>query len=216
VTLGYSQAEKLSVIHLQKHTSDLTSQLGLLGLDLGVESLTQHLLLLRSGGGGEGLSGKTSSGSFLTTAGSGLSVLTATSLAGTHLTLNRDTTTTLSVARTTHTLAHGHARDLTTATGTTSELHLTHLGVAHAVRNATRAHSAHGDTLSEVGGNLLVGAHATSTLLTREGTGVLARAATGDTHHHTRLGSERKSTTLTTRDETLLAGAVEDSGLHVL
>lgn len=40
------QANQLGGVHLQKHASDLSSQLRLLGLDLGVERLTQHLLLL--------------------------------------------------------------------------------------------------------------------------------------------------------------------------
>lgn len=42
----YLQANQLGVVHLQKHAGDLSSQLRLLGLDLGVERLTQHLLLL--------------------------------------------------------------------------------------------------------------------------------------------------------------------------
>ena len=40
------EIDKLRVIHLQKHTGDLACKLGLLLVDLGVQSLTKHLLLL--------------------------------------------------------------------------------------------------------------------------------------------------------------------------
>jgi hypothetical protein len=40
------QAKKFSVVHLKQHTSDLASKLRLLSLDLRVQSLTKHLLLL--------------------------------------------------------------------------------------------------------------------------------------------------------------------------
>jgi hypothetical protein len=41
------QAQQLIVVHLQQHARDLTRQLRLLGVDLRVQSLTKHLLLLR-------------------------------------------------------------------------------------------------------------------------------------------------------------------------
>lgn len=130
--------------------------------------------------------------------------------------LDGHTTAALSIARATHTLTHvGHSGNLTTATSTASELHLSHaLRVAHAVRNRA-LHGAHGDAL-EVRRKLLVGAHATTTLLTRERTRVLTGASTWDTsHHHTGLRREGNATALA-GNEALLARSVENGGLHVL
>lgn len=212
------QAKKFSVVHLQKHTSDLAGELGLLSLDLGVQSLTKHLLLLRGRSSAKSLSVQAATNASLRLrdrlGGSVLSTTAATA----HLTLKRHATTALTET-TAHTLAHGHTRDLATTTAATSTkaLHLSHrLRVGHAVRKATRTlDSAHGNTLSEVGGNLLVGTHATAALLRERRE--LARTSTGDTgHHHTRLRGESQTTTLAGGDETLLTRAVEDSGLHVL
>ena len=212
------QAKEFSVVHLQKHTSDLAGQLRLLGLDLGVQSLTKHLLLLRGRSSTKSLSGQAAGNASLGLRdGLGSSVVSATA-ATAHLALKRDTTTALTET-TTHTLVNGHTRDLATTTATTSAkaLDLSHrLRVAHAVRNAARTlDGAHGETLSKVGGKLLVGAHATAALLRERRE--LARTSTGDTrHHHTGLRGESQTTTLAGGDETLLARAVEDSGLHIL
>src|SRR5699024_4139245 len=94
----------------------------------------------------------------------------------------------------------------------TEGLHLSHrLRIGHTVRD--RALHAHGDTL-EVGRDLLAG-HAASTLL-REGR-ELTGASTRDAHHHTRLGREGQSTTLSGGgDEGLLTRSIEHRGLHVL
>jgi len=194
------QAKQLSVVHLKKHTSDLASKLRLLSLDLGVESLAEHLLLL---GRGSGDKSRVAGGGLITAGLAGRS-LTAT-LAAAHL-----RTTTAIAGTTTHTLAHGHTRNLTTATSTTTEGGDLH-GVTHAVRH-TRALHGHGHTL-EVGRHLLVGTHAAAALL-REGTGELTGTSGHTGHDHTSLGREGH-TALTSGDEALLAGTVKDGGLHV-
>lgn len=202
------QAKEFSVVHLQKHTSDLASQLRLLALDLGVQSLTKHLLLLRGRDGTKRLGSQTASNrSFRLSSGMSSGVLSATA---TTAHLDRHATT-----ATTESTAHRHARYIATATSTEG-LHLSHsLRVGHAVRNSTRAHSTHGDTLSEVRRHLLVGTHATATLLRERR--VLARTSTRDTSHdHTGLRRESQATTLAGGYEALLTRTVENGGLHVL
>src|ERR1044071_1130335 len=43
---GNSQVDEFGVVHLEKHTGDLASEVGLEGLDLGEEVLAKNLLLL--------------------------------------------------------------------------------------------------------------------------------------------------------------------------
>jgi hypothetical protein len=52
------EVNKLTVVHLEEHTGDLTSKHGLLELDEGEQTLTDHLLAHLFGSGGEGLDGQ--------------------------------------------------------------------------------------------------------------------------------------------------------------
>jgi hypothetical protein len=137
--------------------------------------------------------------------------------------LERHTATALTVAWTTShawNIWRNALRHLAAATSTTSELHLSHLGIGETIGNASRTtlYGTNRNTLAEVLWDLLVRIHATTALLAGESTGVLARASTRDTSHdHAGLRSESQ-TALTSVGwkEALLSGSVEDGWLHVL
>ncbi|CAF3461033.1 unnamed protein product [Fusarium graminearum] len=202
--------DKLGVFHLQKHTSDLAGKVGVDGLDLGEDQLTQNLLLLRGRGGSKLLLETGESGSIGTTA-----TLRSVAVAA------RSTSATLAVVvrgEAGHVTSHGrHARHTlrtTTAalrSATAAKSSLLSLHSSHELRSAGLAvsrrelarHTVH------VGGHLL-GNTTTSTLLR---VGELSRTALG--HSHATLGEGNATTTLR-HEAGLLARSEVDRGLHVL
>jgi hypothetical protein len=166
------QVKELSVVHLEEHTGDLAGKLGLLLVNLGVKSLTEHLLLLGRGSGVESVDVKSGRG------GRSLRALLreTTHLAGTTTATELLTTTTHVGAHHVrgHTRHHGHGA---TTTGTTTAHH--HLVSKGRVAVSTGREALHGRNGVTHRG-LAVGT-AAATLL-REGT-TLALGHTLDEGH---------------------------------
>jgi hypothetical protein len=166
------QVKELSVVHLEEHTGDLAGKLGLLLVNLGVKSLTEHLLLLGRGSGVESVDVKSGRG------GRSLRALLreTTHLAGTTTATELLTTTAHVGAHHVrgHTRHHGHGA---TTTGTTTAHH--HLVSKGRVAVSTGREALHGRNGVTHRG-LAVGT-AAATLL-REGT-TLALGHTLDEGH---------------------------------
>ncbi|GKT65979.1 hypothetical protein ColTof4_03266 [Colletotrichum tofieldiae] len=218
---------KLSVVHLEEHTSDLAGELGLDGLDLGEDDLTEDLLLLAgvATGGSELLLDEAAAveilgGSSASTLGEGgvagsVGVGTATgaglvaALAG----VGRETRHTR--AGHGHTLGNGAATALGTATAADGSL----LNLLHGSEELGVAGLGVGSTGGELAGDAVDGGHllgkATTSALLGVTAGELTGAAALDSGHgHAGLGESHTATTL--GEDGLLAGSVEDRGLHVL
>ncbi|ROV94110.1 hypothetical protein VPNG_09340 [Cytospora leucostoma] len=215
---GNLQVDELLVVHLEEHTSDLSGQLRLQGRDLGEDSLTEELLLLRrsrssklrleqSGGAQLGAELARCSASL----GTGGEALTAG-----HVTATWNSTF-FSVSRREPRNANGTATRLDTASaGESRSLVLdllesgNELGVVGLVVTSGREVSRHA---VHVGRQLLRRDAATAATLSRVALGELALTTslgTGDGHAEL-VG---QATTGTGWEATLLARSVEDRRLH--
>jgi hypothetical protein len=199
------QVDQLAVVHLKKHTGDLASKLGLHLSDLGVESLTKHLLLLTGSSTAQGAHVDASTGGTAATtlreAGHGRLTRSALGHTAATSTLRRETLTATHAGNTSHgDLGHtGHRchGDTTTAAASAhsllSSLGELHVLLVHVGRECTRSHTGwhvHGRHLLSVRG-------AATTLLTRHTTGEASATTTllaGNT------GRERHLTTTTGRE----------------
>jgi hypothetical protein len=151
------QVKKLGILHLEEHTSDLACELGLLLVDLGVESLTEHLLLLSRGSSVESVDVERRRGR----SGLGALLREATHLAGT--TTAELLTTTTHVGATHHVRRHttGHHGHGSTTTSTATTHH--HLLSKGGVGVCSRREALHGRNGVTHGG-LAVGTAATALL----------------------------------------------------
>lgn len=225
--MGNLQGNQLGVLHFQEHTSYLSGQLGLLGMDLGVDGFTEHLLLLGWGSSVYSLEADASGAwSFWSWHSRCRSVLATATLTGsTHSLLHWHITSLVALAaRSTHTLWwHSLHTGGLAATAATTELvlDLCHgLGIVEAVWHCSTLDGTHWNALTgngEVWRNLLVGVHTTATLLSWESASKLARATSGHSRHDHSLCWELHSTlaSVTGHKVGLLTGTVED-GLHEL
>lgn len=210
--LVLSKAEELGVLHLEEHTGDLASELGLLSVDLGVKSLTEHLLLLvgRSGVKNVGVDGR--AGRLATVLGTATLLVRATTHGATTSTLEATASTAHLRGHTGHARHHRHGAATAGATSTTHgsglllSSGLDHLGVDGGVAEGLGT-EASGDLGRNAVGHL---GHATgtttSTLLRHTGE---ATTATGALHEGT-------ATTTSGHHHRLAVGTHEDLGLHEL
>lgn len=199
---GNLQVDELGVVHLQKHTGDLSSELGVDGLDLGEDHLSENLLLLGGLSGSELRLDQSCLARVLTATGL---VRTATVAASIGVSSAARVTLLAVVGReprhsTVHRGRDGSASTLrrtSTAAGESGLLGLLHgsheLGSTRLtiLRRELVGHAV------QVGGKLLRNAAATLLRVTRE----LARTTTLDTGHtHSRL-REGNSTASGLREE---------------
>ena len=180
------KVQQLAVVHLEQHASDLAGVVGLTGSNLGVQVLTNHLLLLIGIGSGQSGSGQ-ASGLGSRGSGSGSSGTVSTGLA---LVLGETTTAgTGDAAGSSGTLGAGGTLGTTLLTGGTAALRLgagtLAAGTALAHRGEALAHrvAGHGSTGVHLLGLVrvnpagagdhtgLAGVDHTATTLGREATG---------------------------------------------
>jgi hypothetical protein len=191
--VGYVQVNQFAVVHLQEHTGDLTGKLGLHLVDLGVECLSEHLLLLARCGSVEHahVDARTASAGTTALRKAGHGGLTAASRATAATTLG-ETGLAATNARNTSHLALGHARHGAhgTATAATSSTHSLlsslcelHVLLVH-VRTSGESTGSHAGGHVH-GGHLLGVGAATAALLTRHGTREAGTATALRTAGHT-------------------------------
>lgn len=213
ITSGHClQVDELSVVHLQQHTSDLSSKLRVDGLNLGEDHLTQDLLLLSGLGTGNlglergaavalGASGLVGTVVVIVVVVTAIATTSALAVVGR---ISRHATRTSVRGR--HTAAT--LRSTTSTHGSLLSLHSSHelrsAGLA-VLRRELSGHAVH------VGGHLL--GNTTATTLLRVA-GELAGSTALDTAHANTGLREGHTTTALGHEAGLLS--VENGGLHVL